>query len=392
MSSSNQFDASGSLAGYLFQCRLALLIGLQLVKKSANGHISIEKFDDIAFEDANYSKCLYQAKHHINAKSVSDSSVDVWKTFRIWIDEFTNNTAASSGTRRILITTAIAPDDGAMAKLRAGSTKENRTAAASLLKIAASKSKNQTSLPGRKAFLALTDPELEVFLASITVIDGHANLSDVMTEIEGELILVSPSHASKVAEALEGWWLSVIGKHLIGEGNSLIPLQNIVKKAHEIGSLYGPDGLPIHDPSELNIKEYSEDDEAQIFVRQMRSIKLPETAIRRGVQDFYRSTSQRSKWARESLLLDGETARYDANLKDRWARKFEEGCTSISKSEEHEKATVGRKVYFWATQEQISFRNVVETWITAGSFHALSDRLEIGWHPDYETQFQDEEQ
>jgi hypothetical protein len=37
----------------------------------------------------------------------------------------------------------------------------------------------------------------------------------------------------------------------------------------------------------------------------------------------------------------------------------------------------------WASQQEVQFRNVVETWITAGSFHSLSDRLEIGWHPDY---------
>lgn len=389
MNLDSQFDASGSLAGYLFQCRLALLIGLRLVKKSANGHIYIEKFDDIAFEDIDYKKCLYQAKHHINAKSISDSSVDIWKTFRIWINEFNNSSSVSNNIKRILITTAVAPDNGAMKNLRAEGTKEDRRRARDLLKTAALKSKNKLSSEGRKAFLALTDPELEIFLASITVIDGHSNLADVFTEIEGELILVSPSHASKVAEALEGWWLSVIGKHLTGDDSSPISLQDIVKKANEIGSSFGPERLPIDDPSELDIKEYSADDEAQTFVRQMRSVKLPETTIKRGVQDFYRSASQRSKWARESLLLDGETGRYDANLKDRWARKFDESCASAIGTDEHAKIAVGRTVYFWATQEQIGFRNVVETWITAGSFHALSDRVEIGWHPDYEMHFQE---
>ena len=42
----SKYNAGPSLAGYLFQCRLALLINLQMAKKKPNGHISIEKFDD----------------------------------------------------------------------------------------------------------------------------------------------------------------------------------------------------------------------------------------------------------------------------------------------------------------------------------------------------------
>lgn len=383
MTFGNQFDASGSLAGYLFQCRLALLLGLQMVKKKPNGHISVEKFDDIAFDNDDIVSCFIQAKHHVSAKDLADSSVDVWKTLRIWVHDFKSSPSSNSETKRILITTAVAPEGSAMARLRSESPKDARVAARDLLKSVATKSKNKTSLEGRTEFLKLTDAEMDLLLSSICVADAHPNLPDVMAEIEGELRILAPNHPENVAEALEGWWLKVVAKCLLGEIGAQISLQDILKKANEIGSWYGPDGLPLSDPADLGDKPYHPDDEAEVYVKQMRLIQLPETTIQRGIRDYYRSHAQRSKWARESLLIDGEASRYDARLKDQWERRFEADCVDSAAAGDDDKRKLGRGVYFWANQQQIGFRNVVETWITAGSFHALSDRLEVGWHPDF---------
>ena len=48
---------------------------------------------------------------------------------------------------------------------------------------------------------------------------------------------------------------------------------------------------------------------------------------------------------------------------------------------------IGRDIYFWANQQQVGFRNVVEGWITAGSFQGLADRLKVGWHPHFSDHF-----
>ena len=77
------------MAGYLFQCRLALLHALELTRRKPEAVVSIEKFDDIAFETENHADCLVQAKHHVVPKPLGDMSEDVWKTLLIWmpIDE-----------------------------------------------------------------------------------------------------------------------------------------------------------------------------------------------------------------------------------------------------------------------------------------------------------------
>ncbi|NKX17443.1 hypothetical protein HGG75_27645 [Ochrobactrum pseudogrignonense] len=200
--------------------------------------------------------------------------------------------------------------------LRVGCAPAERQMARQRLATAARTSTNKTSEAGRNDFLALTDEEADVLLATITVVDGAPDLHNVLDEVEGELRILSASSADKVAQSLEGWWLGAVAKRLVGSETSDIPVQHIAIKAQEFASFYGPVGLPVSDPSEFGERPYSIEDEDETYVKQMRLIQLSETAIKRGIQDFYRSNTQRSKWARENLLLDGDVARYEAKLQD----------------------------------------------------------------------------
>lgn len=185
MSSQNQFDASGSLAGYLYQCRLALLLGLQTVKKKPNGQITIEKFDDIAFDTDDHVECLIQSKHSISPKQLTDNSVDFWKTLRIWIENFKLGVITNSDTRRLLITNATAPAESAVSMLRPNTSVEIRLNAREILKEIAKTSTNTVTYIARNAFLSLTDNEIDLLFGSINILDSFSNLPGVLDDIEG---------------------------------------------------------------------------------------------------------------------------------------------------------------------------------------------------------------
>lgn len=57
----------------------------------------------------------------------------------------------------------------------------------------------------------------------------------------------------------------------MGEDNTQIPLQHLIRKASEIGSWLESEGLPIDDPAELSDREYDPADEAEIYVRRMET-------------------------------------------------------------------------------------------------------------------------
>src|SRR5260221_7860116 len=109
----NPHGAAASALGYLFQCRYALLEGLRSVPDTPHLLISIEKFDDVAFEANGEPTDLIQTKHHIDKTGdLSDNSVDLWKTIAVWLSKLAEEIDAPFRMKFALLTTADAPDNG----------------------------------------------------------------------------------------------------------------------------------------------------------------------------------------------------------------------------------------------------------------------------------------
>jgi hypothetical protein len=79
----NKFSAAGSMVGYLYQCREALLLALEETRSFPNLFVSVERFDDVAFEKEGTPQTQLQLKHHAKAGNLTDASADLWKTLRI---------------------------------------------------------------------------------------------------------------------------------------------------------------------------------------------------------------------------------------------------------------------------------------------------------------------
>src|SRR6266403_311368 len=138
----NPHEASASATGYLFQCRYALLAGLRALPGSPQLSISIEKFDDVAFEANGEPTELIQAKHHIGKTgNLTDASTDLWKTLSIWLQRVAEDIESPFRTKFVLLTTGQAPDGSASSLLRIRDRDEKQ--ADSRLLAAAAKSKNK---------------------------------------------------------------------------------------------------------------------------------------------------------------------------------------------------------------------------------------------------------
>lgn len=385
-------DATGSLLGYLAQCRYALLMALDELRKNPGHEISIERFDDIAFEQSGTPKELIQTKHHGSACDVSDYSVDVWKTMRIWIARIDQDPLAASQTKFVLLTTSTASDDSALLLLRDVGSDRDVVGAIEKLTVAAEKSENKSSQAGREAFLALEPSLRQLFVSNIFVYDRAPNITNVREEIEAELMLGVPSgQISEYADRVEGWWFSRVVASLSKVEAPTIRLSSLLAKLTEIRDDFKADALPLSpDVENIELVAVSEDDD-RTFVRQLRLVDIADGPASRAVQDYYKAFVQRSKWARQDLLLDEEADRYDGSLKDALEREFDAAFEESSPSNDDEKRKLGRRLFHWSRRHSQPLRNRFEQWLSSGSFQMLADRQEIGWHPDYATLLSDEE-
>ena len=380
-------DASASATGYLFQCRFALLLGLQATIDTPNLSISIEKFDDISFDDGDTPAELIQTKHHLGKNgSLTDASIDLWKTLLIWSKRVAADVDAPFRTRFTLLTTGLAPEGSAASFLRM--RERNEVEADKRLCATAESSKNETNKPAYAAYKSLPEALRLSFLRAVSILDGSPNIIDVREEILRELHRAAErAQVDKLAERLEGWWFGVVIKALTGTGPASIPVLAIETRVDELREEFKRSALPIDYKASKPPPAVVAELDKRMFVRQLRRIRVGPPRIEFAVRDYYRASEQRSRWAREDLLLDGEIEAYEQDLVEAWEPRFEAMHDELSSSCPPEKRiALGQNLFKWVEQEaNFPLRSLREKFLTHGSYHILANRLAVGWHPDFKT-------
>jgi hypothetical protein len=379
-------SAGSTALGYLYQCRYALLLGLQALTDSPQLRISIEKFDDIAFDDGDDPVTVIQTKHHLTKPgNLTNASVDLWKTLGIWMEVLAQNAEAPFRARFIIVTTGAAPDGHATALLRARDRNESR--ADEILLKTANESSSDANAEAYARYRKLPEGLRLALLKAVYVLDASPNVLDVLDDIGRELRHAVPRHqVGLLVERLEGWWFGVVIRSLC-EGSRSVPVATIEARIDELRDGFQRDALPVDYADRTPPATVVAELDGRAFVRQLRCISVGERRVEFAIRDFYRASEQRSKWARQELLVDGEIEHYERRLREAWEPRHATMLDSIPDgADENAKASAGEQVFRWAeTEASFPLRTVEERFLTHGSFHILANRRVIGWHPEFRT-------
>lgn len=381
----NPHEASAAATGYLFQCRYALLAGLRAIPESPQLSISIEKFDDVAFEANGEPTDLIQTKHHIGKTGdLTDNSADLWKTLGIWLKRVAEDVEAPFRMRFVLLTTGSAPDGSAASWLRMRDRDEKQ--ADTRLLAAAAESKNKDHTAAYAAYVALAEPVRLSLLRSVFILDGSSNIIDVREEIERELYHAAPrDQIDHFVERLEGWWFGTVIRALTNPARTAIPVLAIEQRVDELREEFKRNALPVDFKTVLPPQTVVADLDKRPFVKQLRKIEIGAARIEFAIRDYYRASEQRSRWAREDLLIDDELENYERELIEAWEPRHaavrDEAAVPCSPGK---KVMLGQTVFKWAEQDaNFPLRTVRERFLTHGSYHILANRYAVGWHPEF---------
>ncbi len=380
MTKDNAHAAYASATGYLYQARLALLLAIRAIDSTPDHELRIEKFDDISFEKNGDPVELIQTKHHATGGNLTDASVDLWKTLRIWAD-----IASTSATLPafVLMTTSKAPTESAASLLK--QTERDETAANAILLKVCDTSSNEENKKAYNAYTKLNHPQRMRLLQCITIIDETSNIVDVHEEITKAVRHAAPrTHIEEFVERLEGWWFTLVIDALANNGKS-IRVISVDTRIDELRESFQRTRLPVDHAATLPPSDVVQSLQSHPFVDQLRLIKLGDARVEYAIRDYYRAYEQRARWAREDLLVDGEINNYDRELEEAWEPRFAAmldelplGCDEVSRS------AAGANAYKWVEQDAaFPFRSITQAFLTKGSYHILANRYSIGWHPDY---------
>jgi hypothetical protein len=349
--------------------------------------ISIEKLDDVAFEEDGEPKQLLQFKHHvINSATLTDSSTDLWKTLRVWSTAVRDGSLDLTSVILSLVTTSCAPADSAASMLRDGVSR-NENSALGKLHAAGQASTNTVVQRAYAVFQQLALQAQQMLISRIRVLDLAPDILGARELLEKELRLSTrPQFLTGLADRLEGWWFRWAIRHLKDPDSvSSISLREVQLQINDLQEQFRHDNLPIDFPVELDKDVGDLQPDERLFVEQLRLVTVGNERIKSAISDYWRAFQQRSRWVREELLLDQDLEQYEDRLVREWKEIFlimQENMQAGA-----DPVLEGRNLYnrVVINGRDIRIRDSVSyPFVMRGSFHILANVLKIGWHPDFE--------
>lgn len=385
---SKLFNASGSMLGYIYQIRYALLLSLKRLSDISDPdecNISIEKLDDVAFDRDGRPEELLQTKHHVELGNLTDRSPDIWKTIRIWVALYKAGEITLGNVILTLVTTQTLPGESLASRL--GIDNGRNVSIAKSLMDEISIEANETNQQGYEAYKILTDAEKDLLLNSIRVI-GNSNtllsIRDMMIPIAR--MSVPAVSVNAFVGRLEGEWFKWCIEALTKTPTGIINLGDLQSLIDQLRPEYSLTNLPPEFSDAIpSVVDTTNDD--RVFVTQLRLFNAQPRMIQHAIINYYRAFEQRNKWHLDGLLNPGELGSYDRKLSEKWSEKLSYIEAQHALTKEKNKIRFALDLYQHCQESGVIpiRRDFLETYLSKGSYHLLADRLDIGWHPEFET-------
>lgn len=380
-------EASGPAAGYYYQVRYALLIALERLRRHPTASVSIEKLEDVAIEYQSGVVDLEQLKHSLDSGKVyHDADKAVWRTLGNWVRLYRHNSAHMVGTRLFLTTNGKAAASSALSKLGVDRTDTDLEEATTALLTIAAASANKDTAQDREDFRDLSAPIRATLMASIIFVEDSPGLAALADELEDLIAFACISEErSRFRNELEGWWFDRVMRDWSKGAGATVPLVELEARLAFLRERYKAANLVIDVDDQIALEPL----DGRNLIEQAKLVKVGAGRLQNVQRNYLKASAQRSKWLREFKIDPAELLAYDNSLAERWDTRSEILKDEIeSGADDEAKCAAGRKLLAWAEELEIPIRSARAQFLTGGSYHALADRLRVGWHPDFKLHFQ----
>ncbi len=377
------FTARPQFLGIIYQIvRYPLYLALKHAN-DANCELFVERYDDIEIGDNSDIVNALQIKH-VSTRLTNRSS-QLWKTLRVWSENYRSGLVRLPGSILTLVTTVEASAGSIAAYLRADGRDTEKA-----FRLLTNEMVNvNTSLQAEfEAFGKLSDLEQRQLVEAIWVIDRVPSIDDIPHKIKEMCIGVLPENRNDLYESLEGWWLGQVVNHMRNGSITPITTQSVSTAIAKINDSLRDRQLT--DPFLDYPLPDGYDWDSRTFVRQLRLIDFNTPLIVLAERDYFRAKKLRD-YLVDELYLNKLTS-YDQRLIEQWELRFygivDQKCAEIT--DEAVLQGLGKSICNSVLKEvliPVHQRLPDSTeYMTRGSYHILADdekNMRVGWHPHF---------
>ncbi len=342
--------------------------------------MSLEALGDVATTSRSGDVSLEEGKSRTSRHNpVADSAVDLWKTLRNWLDSVELHEIDASRTSFV-----INVPEGFTGKLVANfhSASTHHEARDAL--------NEAESVVGRKS--ATLKPHLDrVFdrnsqQAMVSIITRMSlEPSSPRSEIELLELLrnkaIGPEVLEQVLAYLLGWVKQETDAAItngkpaaVDQSAFAVELLAVARKLDRATILASFGAVPDSDTLEAHLR-------ASVYVQQLDLIAEEIDGKLQAVSDFLRAEADRIEWAQRGFVHETAYEDLEADLTNVWTANRTKVTIAHSRKSE---VSQGRLIYADCRLHRARLQGIdTPEHFARGSFHALADALQIGWHPRF---------
>lgn len=378
------------MLGYLFQVERVVE---WLSQSSSETIIGVEVTDDIVINLNNGEtlETIYEQSKHSTTSKVpySDSSIDLWKTLFNWLRAINEGKIEPQKSIFSIFCNKQIPSSRLIYKLNEASSK-NQESLENAYKLLVTKAKSLKA----KSLKVYTDLVLKQdknvllqLIDNIKIIDINYTYSyqNHITLLKDKLHLPENFPANDINDKLNGFIMNYLVDKWRNKEAAWISVSTFNKQVSQLIAEYSrksfvektKDLLPI---SSLQLAKGKN----KTFATQLELIKCDENEILEAIHDYFRALSERDRYARDGEISSSKLELYFEDLKSNWKSISRPRFKFMGNSS---KEKIGYEVLY----ESIKYKGKLngyepeQDYTYKGAYHHLSNELEIGWHPDWET-------
>jgi len=324
------------------------------------------------------------------------ASVNLWKTLKAWIDVLPD--LDLSKTTLHLVTVAGISSKSKLINLldeaadRAELLTDLREEAQRVLhdrQQAQEEGKKDLPHEARakacKAFLELTDKKQAEILSKVRLKPSQINIRLIEDQLAKSLMSVLPKDREHIAKLLVEWWNRQIIHAHCGKRTKAIHRFELISQYTQIIADLEHGSLVDHFATELPPETY----QSHPMIGSQVGLIDAQQWQQRIVTNEWRARKSRSRWSTENPTWREKIAQYDARLIEEWGYKYADMTAACNGCSEDIKKKEGRGLLSWSFYEAPKIIELLAPSVTSpsyvrGTFHTLSIKGGVGWHPDYE--------
>ena len=372
--------APGQLLGYTMQFPRALS---RLLQVGPGGKVGVEIVGDVSSHFSNGTVISEEDKSSIIKNPLTDRSTDLWKTFYNWINAI--NAKEIDLEKTVFVLYCNKPGRKGLVN-QFNDVKSIEDAKKSII----STKKELENINNKHEIWTFYDFVInkneELFQQIIQKFEFQLGKDAAFDDLKVEFQRLSlPDNLIEHAmNEISGWFQKTIIEKIASKKLSVISWEEYNKYAQpaftRIRNKELIDFASKQLPSKKDITKVINVQPA--YICQLDFISLPSNEVIEAVSDYMRADINRNAWIEKGILDECSANDFENRLFSYWENAQNE--ISITQSKLSEKKQ-GKLLLYRCKSRQEKINNITPPDRTiSGTYHAIADRKEIGWHPLWE--------